>query len=105
MDAAPIVVIAKIVVKRGRRDELIKLLGEVVEQDKKETGTIVQAFQSERDNPDVIWEYNVYKTVEDLELHRKNIAPMIAKMVEADLIEQWPYRTFLTPIDAKGIEF
>jgi quinol monooxygenase YgiN len=102
MDTGLVIAIARGVAKRGRRDQLVDLLRSVAEQDEKEVGTVMQAFQSERDNPNIIWEYNVYRSSEARELHRKNVAPVGAKMM--DMWEQWPYVNFCVPIAAKGYE-
>jgi quinol monooxygenase YgiN len=102
MDTGLIVMIGRGVAKRGRRDDLIDLLRSIAEQDEKEVGTVMQAFHCERDNPNVFWEYNVYRSAEARAIHREHIAPFVAQM--DDLWEQWPYMRAVVPLAAKGLQ-
>jgi hypothetical protein len=88
------------------RDELMRLLREVTERDETEPGTLVQAFQFERDNPNVLWEYIVYANPEARALHRKHNDEhdhLMPGLEEA--FSTWPYRHLCEPLCAKGIDF
>ena len=105
MDNEKIIVIAHGFVKPNYRNEFIQLLEEVRESDEAEPGTIVQTFQFERDNSNVLWTYIVYANAEARAIHHqrlqenKNIVP---KLLEA--YATWPYNITCTPLCAKGVD-
>ncbi len=103
MADGPIIVVSRGVAKYGRRDDLIPLMRSIIERDSTEDGTLVHALQSERDAPNVIWGYTVYRDTEARDIHWKNIAPILTKM--DGMWEQWAYPHFCTPIAAKGVQF
>ena len=103
MDDGLVIAVSRAVVKHGRRGELDPLLRSVLEIDEHDPGTIVHAMHAERDNPNVIWNYTVYRDWEARAIHGEHVEPIRAQM--ADLWEQWAYPHWCDPIAAKGIQF
>jgi quinol monooxygenase YgiN len=103
MADGPIIIVSRAVAKYGFRNGLIPLIRSITEHDATDEGILVHTFQSERDVPNVIWEYSVYRDTEARESHGKSTAPTLAKM--DGMWEQWPYSNLCTPIIAKGIQF
>jgi hypothetical protein len=93
-------------VKPTRRDELIELLRKVRDMDEeREPGTVLQSFQFERDNPNVLWEYMVFENEEARDVHGQHLGEIRHLEKVQDIFATWPYVVKCTPLCAKGIDF
>ncbi|MDQ6649213.1 MAG: antibiotic biosynthesis monooxygenase [Actinomycetota bacterium] len=57
---AKVAVVAKIMAQDGRRDEVLAVLRRIVEAADEEPGTEVYAVNTQDDEPNVIWIYELY---------------------------------------------
>src|SRR5689334_552937 len=87
----------------GCRQAAIAVLARMVELDRSEPGTLVQAFHIDRRDPDVFRVYELWASQAALEAHRRNsgrlraeLAPLVAGDFEVHEC---------APLFAKGIEF
>jgi hypothetical protein len=104
MDSEKLIVVARGFVKPTRRDQLIELLRRVRDIDEEQPGTLVQSFQFERDNPNVLWEYMVYENEEARDIHNQQLGEMRRRENAHDIFATWPYVVKCTPLCAKGID-
>ena len=85
----------------GHRDEAIAVFRDLVELDRGEPGTLVQAFHVDRADPNVFRVYELWGSPEALDLHRGNGARLrerLAPLVDGDFEVH-----VCDPLVAKGV--
>jgi quinol monooxygenase YgiN len=87
----------------GRRQEAIGVLARMVELDRSEPGTLVQAFHIDRSDPDVLRVYELWASPAALEAHRRNGAHLRAELGPL-IVGDFEVHA-CAPLFAKGIEF
>lgn len=97
-----VAVIAKIVAKPGKRDEVAKVMGSLVGPVGEEPGTEVYIMHEDLGNEDVIWFYEVYTDSEALAVHGKSEALASAFGKISDFVAEKPEISVLKPVAAKG---
>jgi quinol monooxygenase YgiN len=98
----PILLISKLTLVQGGRSQALDILRRVVQLDRTEPGTIVQAVQADVEDEDILWLYELWESQAALDEHRTNgaelrqsLSPLIASID----------RHRCTPLFAKGVDF
>jgi quinol monooxygenase YgiN len=97
-----VAVIAKIVAKPGKRDEVAKVMGSLVGPVGDEPGTEVYIMHEDLGNEDVIWFYEVYTDGDARSAHGKSEALASAFGQISDFVAERPEINVLNPVVAKG---
>jgi quinol monooxygenase YgiN len=83
---AQVAVLAKLVAAEGKRDDLVKVLGELVDAVRSEPGTLAYVLHTAQDDPNAVWFYELYDNADSLAAHSgseamKAIGPKLAGLV------------------------
>jgi quinol monooxygenase YgiN len=98
-----IAVIAKIVAKPGKRDEVAKVMGSLVDPVGDEAGTEIYAMHEDLGNPDVLWFYELYTDGDALSVHGTSEALASSFGKISDSVAEKPEIILLNPVTAKGL--
>lgn len=89
--AEPIIVIARLTAQEGKRDGVVEAFAGLVRASAEEPGTLMYVLQDDRDDPAVVWIYEVYADHAALDVHKRSDAlpdayarfgPLLARPVE-----------------------
>jgi quinol monooxygenase YgiN len=99
---AKVSMLARLKVKDGKGDELVKAFGPIFEQVDREPGTEVYALNRAKDDPNVFWFYELYTDDSALAAHGSSdamtkVGPSLGPLIaESELI-------LGEPVQAKGL--
>ena len=86
-----IIVIARLTARDGMRDQVVKAFSDLIRSSSAEPGTLMYVLQDDRDDPSVIWIYEVYADQAALDIHKESPAlkaaypkfePLLARKIE-----------------------
>jgi quinol monooxygenase YgiN len=100
---AKLAVIAKLVAKEGRGDDMAKALGTMIEAVENEPGTEVYVMHRSAQEPDSIWFYELYTDADASKAHSASDAMKQMFTDLADIIGGRPELTILEPVAGKGL--
>ena len=100
---ARIAVIAKITALRGKREEVVEVLRDVVSGTDSEPGTLVYAMNTDKADDDVIWFYELYSDDGALAAHGGGEAMKAAGGRLRDKTAGRPELHVLELVQAKGL--
>lgn len=100
---AKVSMLAKLVVKDGKGDELIAAFEDLFRQVEAEPGTEVYAMNRSSSNPDVFWFYELYADADALGAHGGSEAMKKAGAVFGPLIAESEL-IMGAPVKAKGLK-
>ena len=96
-------VIAKLTAKEGKRDELLKVLNDLVNAVESEPGTLIYAINASTTSPDEVWFYELYADGDALAAHSRSEAMKAAGAGMMDLLGGKAELFFLEPAGGKGL--
>ena len=102
---AKVAMVAKMTAAPGKRDELVEALGPLHEAVAGEEGTEIYALHLDAADADVVWFYELYTDGDALAAHGGSEAMKAMGPRFASLLAGRPELIFLTPVQAKGLEF
>ena len=98
-----VAVIAKMTAKEGRRDELVKVLQELVDATESEPGTLFYAMNTSGTSPEDVWFYEVYRDNDALGAHGGSETMKKAGGALADLLAGRPELHLLELVSGKNL--
>lgn len=96
-------ILAKLTATEGKRDELVKVLGQLVDAVQSEPGTLTYALHTATDDPNVVWFYELYDSAESLATHSGSDAMKAVGGQLAGLVGGRAEITRLEPVGGKGL--
>jgi (4S)-4-hydroxy-5-phosphonooxypentane-2,3-dione isomerase len=81
-----VAILARVTVKKGKTGQYLAALAPLLEQARKEPGTLLYAVHRSADDPDVFWTTEIYANDEAFAAHRAADAHAAAAPVFTDLI-------------------
>lgn len=87
----PIIVIARLTARRGKRHLVVDAFTELIAVSTQEPGTLMYLMQDDRDDADTVWIYEVYADQAALDAHKQSPAlprayaafePLLARPIE-----------------------
>lgn len=96
-----IAVFATIRARPGRRDELIEVLRPLIEEARREPGTLVWAMHADVTDEDLLHYYELYESKAAFVAHTKVVGPKLNAL--ANLIVGPPELNRATLIESKGL--
>ncbi len=96
-------VIAKLTAKQGKRDELVGHLGKLVAVVEEDPGALIYSVHLSRDEPDVVWFFELYTNQAALDAHAGSEALKSAGGGMADLLGGRPELFTCEPAVSKGL--
>jgi (4S)-4-hydroxy-5-phosphonooxypentane-2,3-dione isomerase len=81
-----IAILARVTVKKGKTGQYLAALAPLLEQARKEPGTLLYAVHRSADDPDVFWTTEIYANDEAFAAHRATDTHADAAPVFTDLI-------------------
>lgn len=100
---AKMAVMAKLVAKEGRGDDMAKALGKMIDAVQSEPGTEVYVMHRSAQEPDAVWFYELYADVDANAAHSSSDAMKEMFTDLADIIGGRPEITVLEPVAGKGV--
>lgn len=95
-------VIAKIVAKEGKRDDLVAAFGDYFPQVESEAGTLVYAISVDNADDVTVWVYELYPDGDALQAHGGSDAFASFGKSLGGLLDGAPEVHLCTPVHAKG---
>jgi quinol monooxygenase YgiN len=96
-------VIAKLIAKEGKRDELVSHLQKLVAATEAEPGTLIYALNVSTTEPEVVWFYELYTDQDALVAHGGSEAMKAAGAAMGDLVGAKTELYFCQPVVSKGL--
>ena len=81
-----VAIVARVTVQKGRAGEYVAAFGPLLEQARKEPGTLLYALHRSKDDPHVFWTTEVYADDAAFTAHSASDVPAAASPVFAELI-------------------
>ena len=100
---AQVSVIAKLVAKEGKRDELVEQLSKLVAAAQDEPGTLVYSVNLSTTDPEVVYFFELYTDRDALAVHGKSDAFAAAGVGMGDLLGAKPELYMCELATAKGL--
>jgi quinol monooxygenase YgiN len=100
---AQVSVIAKLIAKEGKRDELVEQLSKLVVAAQDEPGTLVYSLNVSTTEPDVVYFFELYADQQALDVHGKSDAFKAAGAGMGDLLGGRPELYMCELAAAKGL--
>jgi quinol monooxygenase YgiN len=96
-------VIAKLTAKEGKRDELVSHLGKLLDVVSEEPGTLVYSVHASKDDPDVVYFFELYTDQSALTAHAGSEGLKAAGAGMGDLLGGRPELYTCELVMAKGL--
>ncbi|MDQ1402721.1 MAG: hypothetical protein QOG03_1037 [Actinomycetota bacterium] len=100
---AKMAVVAKLVAKEGRGDDLAKAMAPMMEAVESEGGTEVYVMHRSAQEPDAVWFYELYTDADANAAHSASDTMKLMFTALADIIGGRPEITVLEPVGGKGL--
>jgi quinol monooxygenase YgiN len=100
---AKVSVMARLVAREGKGDELIAGFGDIFRQVEAESGTLVYALNRSAENPDRFWFYELYTDEAAFDAHRSSEVMAKAGAVLGGLVAESEI-VVGAPVLAKGLD-
>lgn len=98
-----IAMLAKLTAQAGKRDELVKVLEQLVEGTRTEPGTLAYTLHAQADDENAVWFYELYENADALQAHSTSETMRAAGPQLAGLLAGRPELIRLEPKAGKSL--